>query len=140
MRVSGSKKIGPTQGVKPQKQASQGANFAAGIDTAAPTATASGVTGTAPISSIDAMLTIQSVDPDGQSKSAGIQSAGDVLDALEQVRRGILLGAIPVGRLKQLSSRLQQRMQHISDPQLTEIMTDIVLRARVELAKAGIYS
>lgn len=92
-----------------------------------------------PISGIDSMLLIQGVDPDESNRQAAVQQAGGVLDALEQVRRGILLGAIPVGRLQRLSNQLQQQLETASDPNLVDILTDIVLRARVELAKAGIY-
>lgn len=92
-----------------------------------------------PISGIDSMLMIQSVDPDKHNRQAAVKQAGDVIDALEQVRRGILLGAIPVGRLQRLASQLQGRLEETTDPVLMDIMTDVVLRARVEMAKAGVY-
>lgn len=139
MRITGPQNIAPVKGVKQKKTSTQGSGFAQTIEEQAETTAAQSSRNSAPIGSIDSMLFIQGVDPDQSQRQAAVKDAGAVIDALEQVRRGILLGAIPIGRLKQLSSGLQARLEHSSDPALNDIMTDIVLRARVELAKAGIY-
>jgi len=121
------------------KKTQDGSAFNAAVHAAPQADAAAPVMTPTPISGLDALLAIQSVDADEHNKQAAVQQAGNVLDALEQVRRGILLGAIPAGRLQQLSQRLEKRAAAVTDPVLGEIMTDIILRARVELAKAGIF-
>lgn len=139
MRITGPNSVTPPKNLKRRTASTSGAGFASSVNehsAAAPTGAAQAST---PISGIDSMLMIQSVDPDEHNKQAAVKQAGDVIDALEQVRRGILLGAIPVGRLQRLAGQLQSRLEGEADPVLSDILTDIVLRARVELAKAGIY-
>lgn len=139
MRITSPAPVQPAKAVKQRKAATSGSQFAQNIEEQAAAAPAQSAQSAQPISGIDSMLLIQGVDPDESNRQAAVQQAGGVLDALEQVRRGILLGAIPVGRLQRLSSQLQKQLDSASDPDLIDILTDIVLRARVELAKAGIY-
>ena len=58
-----------------------------------------------------------------------------MLDRLEDLRHGLLLGIIPHDRLTDLAVMARQRQDDLTDPALRQILRDIELRARVELAK-----
>jgi len=104
-----------------------------GLDQSAP----SGVSGAGGVAQVDSLLHLQEV-PDAMSgRSKGLKTAEDMLDALEDIRRGLLLGSIPVPNLKALARMVQNRSDQFSDPMLAEILDEIELRARVELAKLG---
>ena len=59
----------------------------------------------------------------------------DLLDRLEDIRLGILLGHFSKDKLTELAQRLRQKREQISDPVLSEILAEIELRAEVEVAK-----
>jgi hypothetical protein len=58
-----------------------------------------------------------------------------MLDELEQIRLGLLLGAIPRAKLEQLAQLVRARREQVDDPRLMAILDEIELRAAVELAK-----
>ena len=58
-----------------------------------------------------------------------------MLDELEQIRLGLLLGQIPRARLEQLAQMVRARREQLDDLKLIAILDDIELRAAVELAK-----
>ena len=58
-----------------------------------------------------------------------------MLDELEQIRLGLLLGQIPRARLEQLAQMVRARREQLDDPKLIAILDEIELRAAVELAK-----
>jgi hypothetical protein len=58
-----------------------------------------------------------------------------MLDHLEEIRMGLLLGTIPVARLEQLAQLVRAKREQIDDPKLVAILDEIELRAAVELAK-----
>ncbi|MEO0411761.1 MAG: flagellar assembly protein FliX [Pseudomonadota bacterium] len=139
MRIQAPNKITPAAATSAKKRSTGSASFASSIESQSESTPTYQTQQAAPVTGLDSLLATQSVDPDAERR-ASIQTANDVLGALEQLRRGILLGAISVDRLRMLSASLGERLALTTDPKLQDIMTDIVLRARVELAKAGIYS
>jgi hypothetical protein len=58
-----------------------------------------------------------------------------MLDHLEEIRLGLLLGTIPMAKLEQLGQLVRAKRDQINDPQLLAILDEIELRAAVELAK-----
>ena len=85
----------------------------------------------------DALLALQEVPDAGQRPSAGLKRAGDLLDRLDEIRVGLLDGAIPRERLGQLVKTVRARREAVEDPRLATLLDEIELRARVELAKLG---
>lgn len=84
----------------------------------------------------------QSIDPlfatrhaTDRSGRRAKQRAEDILDRLEEIRVGLLTGAISRDRLQSLDDLVKQHREQVMDPRLTEILDEIELRARVELAK-----
>ena len=58
-----------------------------------------------------------------------------MLERLEEIRAGLLLGAIPRSQLVDLARVAQETRENFVDPALNDVLDDIELRARVELAK-----
>jgi len=90
------------------------------------------------LATIGSILSVQTVDPDaggGKANRRLMQRAEDLLDRLEDVRRGLLVGAIPKDMLAELARMVRVRRDAGGDPHLVAILDEIELRAEVELAK-----
>ena len=74
-------------------------------------------------------------DATDRSGSRARKRGEDILDRLEEIRVGLLTGSIPRERLQALDQLVQEHREQVMDPRLTEILDEIELRARVELAK-----
>lgn len=88
---------------------------------------------------ISALLTIQANEQatEQETRRRAIIYGDDLLDELDNLRVGLLLGNYTVNQLQQMSYRLEQRRLSITDPQLLDIINDIEMRVRIELAKYG---
>ncbi|HYB09020.1 MAG TPA: flagellar assembly protein FliX [Alphaproteobacteria bacterium] len=98
-------------------------------------AEAIGITAKAPMTAVEALLALQEVTADVLSKHPPKVRANAVLDQLEEVRTGLLLGFIPRGHLERLGRLAEELKEDLEDPKLTEILGEIELRAKVEIAK-----
>jgi len=99
----------------------------------------SAVSGAVGLGSIEGLLSIQETpDPTQRSKSPGVRRATDILDRLEDVRVGLLLGRFSQGRLEALVARLEEQRSGEVDPTLAGLLDEIELRAKVELAKLSV--
>jgi hypothetical protein len=58
-----------------------------------------------------------------------------MLDRLDEIRLGLLSGAVSKERLVELSRLARARRADVDDPRLVEVLDEIELRAEVELAK-----
>lgn len=104
---------------------------------------ATGPAGPTRLTPVDALLALQEVPNSTESRSKGLARANEMLDMLEEVRKGILLGVIPAPQLRSLADMARNHRENASDElksdaQLSEILSDIELRAEVELAKLGL--
>ena len=88
-----------------------------------------------PVAAVDALLALQEAPDAARGRAKGVARAEDMLSLLEDVRRGILLGAIPKAKLQQLARLARQGREGFIDPALDAILDEIELRAEVELAK-----
>lgn len=96
---------------------------------AAPTA---GVTG---VSSIDALLALQSVGGPLERRRKAVGRAGRILDVLDEVKIALLDGAIAPDSLNRLLGAVQDQREATEDPRLESVLDEIETRAAVELAK-----
>ncbi len=119
------------------KQASDGAAFSSALSGPQDTAQTSNVGGPSPLATVDALLSLQEVPDSASERSKGLNRANEMLDLLEDIRKGLLLGAIPIGNLRSLAALARSQRQNPQDQQLNEILEEIELRAEVELAKLG---
>ena len=137
-------KIDPTQ-IRPTAarrvgaaQPSAGGGFAAALHEESTAAGGSGaVGGPVGLSGVSTILALQGA-PDSTERRArqrAIQRGDAMLDDLEQIRVGLLLGSIPRARLEQLAQLVRARREQVDDPRLMAILDEIELRAAVELAK-----
>lgn len=93
------------------------------------------VSGAGPVAPVEALLGLQETPDAADQPSKGIALGHDILDRLEDIRRGLLLGTISATQLRTLAHLLKDRPPSFQDPGLSSILDDIELRARVELAK-----
>jgi hypothetical protein len=63
------------------------------------------------------------------------QRGEDLLDGLDEIRHGLLIGALPRERVVRLLAIVRSRREQLADPRLSAILDEIELRAEVELAK-----
>ena len=77
--------------------------------------------------------------PSGDSQfEVGGRTLDALLDTLETIKADLLLGQVSEGRLNQLMVLVTQARER-NLPELDDVLDDIELRARVELAKFGRY-
>lgn len=95
------------------------------------------VSGTVGLSGVSTILALQGApDPtERRARQRAIQRGDAMLDDLEEIRLGLLLGVIPRSRLEQLAQLVRTRREQVDDPKLMAILDEIELRAAVELAK-----
>lgn len=69
------------------------------------------------------------------SSARDLRRGRALLDHLDDIRLGLLLGTIPHAKLRALAASLQMARGALADPKLAPVLDEIDLRARVELAK-----
>jgi Class II flagellar assembly regulator len=137
MRVSGSGRVGTPQKAQGKKNTSKaGAKFSV-PDSAPEISTVSNVASASPIASIDAIVALQGVDDSITGNKQAVQKGADLIERLEEIRHGLLIGSISVDRLQRLKEQLGSMEVSATDPKLAEIVQEIEVRAAVELAKLG---
>jgi hypothetical protein len=92
------------------------------------------------ISSVDAVVAMQEITADNKDETRAKNRASLILDKLEDIRMGLLLGQIPKSNLEELSKILKVARENSVDSNLLEIIDDVELRAKIELAKLEIIN
>jgi len=90
------------------------------------------------VAEVEGILAAQSSDvaTDSRRHLQRLMAYGDdLLDRLEDIRLGILLGHFSKEKLTELAQRLRQKREQSSDRVLSDILAEIELRAEVEIAK-----
>lgn len=139
MKITGPGPISPTPS-RPSRMArgGKGSSFSSEIRDDV-SAAAPAVTGS-PVGAIEGILAIQEVPDATEGRSRGLGHAHDMLDRLDEIRHGLLVGAIPMGRLVALRQQMREMRNSGNmprDARLSAILEEIDLRASVELAKLG---
>ena len=133
MRVDSKTRVSSTTGRGTTARPS-GSGPAFTVDSGAGASRAAATSGPAPATAIDALLALQSVDEVTERRRKLMRRGRSLLDTLETIRADLLLGHISEARLNQLMSLITQARER-GEPGLDELLDDIELRARVELAK-----
>lgn len=89
----------------------------------------------APASAIDSLLVLQEVPDATSGASRAKLRAEDLLDHLDEIRHGLLSGALTRQMLDRLAQIARSERQSVDDPRLRELLDEVELRAAVELAK-----
>jgi hypothetical protein len=92
----------------------------------------------APAHDIGSILALQAVEDPLVKKKKLMRRGTQLLDMLEDIKADLLVGRVSEGRLHQLTALISQARDR-SDPRLDALLDDIELRARVELAKLGLF-
>ena len=89
------------------------------------------------VTGVNSVLAVQenSEEPEREARRQLTGWGENILDCLDEIRHGLLTGAIPKDRLTNLAQTLRERRANVSDPRLIEIIHEIEVRAEVELAK-----
>jgi hypothetical protein len=91
------------------------------------------------VASAGTLLSIQELGDSLDGRRRAVKRGEDLLDKLDELRHGLLVGAYSPAKLDNLLVAIRQQQTNITDPKLREILTDIEVRAAVELAKLGKY-
>ncbi len=96
-----------------------------------------GVRSTAAVASADAIFATQMITDEEkrQIRDKVIKKAKSLLDKLDEIRDGLLVGEIAKDKLIEISRFVKQRDVESDDERLNEILSEIELRVEVELAK-----
>ena len=96
---------------------------------------ANAMVGTSPLTSVNSLLSLQETPTATDGRSKGLQRVEDLLDHLDAIRHGLLLGHISKNQLNNIVKIISTQRDKNLDPALTQLINDIELRAKVELAK-----
>ena len=107
----------------------------AGGDAPARVASSAPVAG---MTGIDAILALQAVDGPLEGRKKALRRGKSLLDTLDEIKADLLIGRVSAERLDALGALLAE-IRERSLPGLDEVLDDIDLRVRVELAKFGRY-
>ena len=88
-----------------------------------------------PVGAVDSLLALQEVPDATAGTSRAKLRAQDLLDHLDEIRHGLLAGALSRQMLDRLARLARSERQSVDDPRLQELLDEIELRAAVELAK-----
>jgi hypothetical protein len=95
-----------------------------------------GVAAAAAADTINGILSLQEIENEEHSTRHRLWRRGvDLLDGLDEIRHGLLIGALPRERVIQLLRLVRGRREQTADPRLSTLLDEIELRAEVELAK-----
>ena len=97
----------------------------------------SSVDGIAPTAGVSGILAVQEVADatTGEARKKARRYGDDLLDRLDEIRAGLLTGAIPKDDLLTLAQKVRAGRAKIDDPKLSAVLDEIELRCEVEIAK-----
>jgi hypothetical protein len=84
---------------------------------------------------VDALLAAQEMGDALDSQSRARKRGIDILDRLDELRHGLLMGSLSRRQIENLARLVRLQRESVSDPRLADILDQIELRAEVELAK-----
>ncbi len=133
MKVDGPRPIESARTTRARATGGAGGGFAP--ESAAEPRAAGNVSGSVSIASVDALIALQEVPSPTTGRAKAVRRGRDMLDLLDEVRDGLLSGIVSRGTLQRLLALVNVRREEFADSALAEVLDDIELRARVELAK-----
>jgi len=98
-------------------------------------APASGVGAAGRIDALNGVFALQEVTDPTERRRLARRRGNELLDRLDDIRHGLLVGAIPLADLEDLARVLRAHRGDVDDPRLADLLDHIDLRAAVELAK-----
>jgi len=133
MKVEANRPVG-TSGVRKDGKGKSVAGFADNLR-GAEEAPVAGVSASPVLTGIDALMALQEMPDATAQRRRAVVRGEQLLDRLEDLKRGMLLGRLGADKLNDLARLAAQSATGIDDPDLRDLLQEIELRARVELAK-----
>ena len=90
------------------------------------------------IGGIDALIALQGIEDPVERRRRAVRQGRRALDALDELKLGLLSGALEPGTLLRLKAVAADLMDSSGDENLDQVLSEIDLRVAVELAKAGL--
>jgi hypothetical protein len=87
------------------------------------------------VGGIDALVALQGVDDPAERRSRGLKRGRIALDALDELKIGLLSGNIDQSALLRLKASATELNDGTGDPGLDNVLAEIELRVAVEIAK-----
>ena len=86
---------------------------------------------------IDALIALQGIEEPAERRRRAVKHGRRALDALDELKLGLLSGTLDQGTLLRLKSVAADLGDGSGDDNLDAVLAEIDLRVAVELAKAG---
>ncbi len=139
MKISGPGPVRPGSASRPKKKAGdKDQKFE--VDSPAEESAPSSVAGSGPITAVDSLLALQEVPDATTGRSRAVLRGEDLLNHLDEIRLGLLVGSIPHNKLGALMNAVRESREEVEDPRLAAVLDEIEVRASVELAKLGRFN
>ncbi|WP_125257272.1 flagellar assembly protein FliX [Brevundimonas fluminis] len=133
MKVTGPSGPRPVDAARPQRS---GAGFALpGAPAPASAGAAAAASAAAGVAGVSALMALQGVEDATERKRRAMRRGRGLLDGLDALRLAALEGADDAPALQRLSRAVGEAAAEVDDPGLATVLTQIDLRAAVELAK-----
>jgi hypothetical protein len=87
---------------------------------------------------IDALIALQGIEDPMERRRRAVQHGKRALDALDELKLGLLSGSLDQGTLLRLKAVAVDLKDSSGDERLDQVLGEIDLRVAVELAKAGL--
>lgn len=133
MKVDAPRPIESNRAVRGRTAAAGVGGFS--LDGLAEPRAASAASGVASLSSVGALIALQEVPDAVTGRAKAARRGRDMLDMLDDLRDGLLTGGVSRATLQRLLALVNVKREEFIDPALAEVLDEIDLRARVELAK-----
>jgi hypothetical protein len=138
MRIESNRPVLPVVARRDGKSGSAGGTeFASSVSEEQPVA-ASGAA--RPMGSVDGLFALQELPDALAERKRAVARGNRLLDYLDRLRLGLLEGNLPRTQIADLVQLVHSQRGLTDDPRLGEILDEIDLRARVELAKLAAAS
>ena len=134
MRIQGTNRAGSTKAVR-RSEGGSGKAQAFSVESGEQRKDAAAVGAPMSLTAVGGLLALQEVGDATQGKKKAVRRAEDILDMLEEIRVGLIMGSVPLAKLNNLIQMVESRRDGFADPALAELIDEIELRARVEIAK-----
>lgn len=92
-------------------------------------------TGATPLAALGSLLAIQEAPDPTSGRKRAVLHGDTLLDELKELQIGLVQGWVSEDKLRGLAHMLDRPRPAIDDPELSQVLDDIELRAAVELAK-----
>ena len=90
------------------------------------------------VAHLDVLLALQGVDDQEAGRKRTVEQGFDLLDRLEEMQLSLLTGRLSGAQVTRISQKISN-LARTGDEKLDSILSDIDMRARVELAKLGVF-